>query len=83
MIKVKSSLCLTKHYAMETYGGVVVWIHVFLTPALVYSRGPLDRKLDGPHNRSGGVEKRKFLTVPGLELRPLCRRAPCQKTGRK
>jgi hypothetical protein len=28
-------LCLTKHYAMKTYGGVDVSIHVVLTSALV------------------------------------------------
>jgi hypothetical protein len=33
--KVKLSLYLTKHYAMKTYGGVDVQIHVFLTSALV------------------------------------------------
>jgi hypothetical protein len=34
-IKVKLSLCLTKHYAMKTSGGVDVKIHAFLTTALV------------------------------------------------
>jgi hypothetical protein len=29
------SLCLTKHYAMKTYGGAVVYIHVFSTSVLV------------------------------------------------
>jgi hypothetical protein len=24
-------MCLTKHYAMKGYGGVDVWIHIFLT----------------------------------------------------
>jgi hypothetical protein len=33
--KVKLTLCLTKHYAMKTYGGVDVYIHVFLTLAQV------------------------------------------------
>jgi hypothetical protein len=33
--KVKLSLCLTKHYAMNTYGGVVVQIHVLLPSALI------------------------------------------------
>jgi hypothetical protein len=28
------------------------------------------------------VEKRKFLTLPGLELRPLCRPAHCQSLYR-
>jgi hypothetical protein len=28
-------MCLTKHYAMKKYGGVGVYIHIFLTSALV------------------------------------------------
>jgi hypothetical protein len=32
---VKLSLCLTKHYAIKTYGGVDVYIHILLTSALV------------------------------------------------
>jgi hypothetical protein len=28
-------MCLTKHYTMKTYGGVDVYIHVFLTSVLV------------------------------------------------
>jgi hypothetical protein len=35
MKKVKLSLCLIKHYAIKTYGGVDVKSHIFLTPALV------------------------------------------------
>jgi hypothetical protein len=49
---------------MKTYGGVDVYIHVFLTLELVggvvcftprplYPWNPLDRRLDGPQNRSG------------------------------
>jgi hypothetical protein len=46
---------------------------VNFTPRPLYPRGkspryPLDRRL-------GGVEKGKFLTLPGLELRPLGRPA--------
>jgi hypothetical protein len=33
--KVKLSVCLTKHYAIKAYGGLGVYIHVFLTSALV------------------------------------------------
>jgi hypothetical protein len=33
--KVKLSVCLTKHYAMMTYGGVDIWIPISLTSALV------------------------------------------------
>jgi hypothetical protein len=32
--RIKLFLCLTKHYAMETYGGVDVQIHKFLTSEL-------------------------------------------------
>jgi hypothetical protein len=32
---VKSSLCLTKHYVMKTYGREEVQIHVFVTSTLV------------------------------------------------
>jgi hypothetical protein len=33
-VKVKLSLCLTKHHAVKMYGGVEVQIHVFLTSVL-------------------------------------------------
>jgi hypothetical protein len=33
-VKVKLSLCLTKHHAMKTYWGVEVYLHTFLTSAL-------------------------------------------------
>jgi hypothetical protein len=33
-VKVKLSLCLTKHHSMKTYGGVEVELHAFLTSAL-------------------------------------------------
>jgi hypothetical protein len=29
-MKIKLSLCLTKYYAMKVYGGVDVYIHIFL-----------------------------------------------------
>jgi hypothetical protein len=34
VIKVKLSLCLTKHHAMKTYGGVKVQFYAFLTSVL-------------------------------------------------
>jgi hypothetical protein len=36
-VNVKLSLCLTEQYSMKAYGGVAVFIHVFLTSALVGS----------------------------------------------
>jgi hypothetical protein len=69
---------------MKTYGGVDVQIHVFLTSVLVgeWSASRTGRftprgKSPGTHwiggwvdHRAGldDVEKRKFLTLPGLEL---------------
>jgi hypothetical protein len=73
---------------MKAYGGVDVQIHVFLTSALVggeWSALRPGRFTSGTHwirgwvdPRAGldDVEKRKFLTLPGLEFRPLGRPAP-------
>jgi hypothetical protein len=36
---------------------------------------PFDKSLGGPHSRSGGNGDCKFLSLPGLELSPLCRPA--------
>jgi hypothetical protein len=33
-VKLKLSLCLTKHHAMKMYWGVEVWLHAFLISAL-------------------------------------------------
>jgi hypothetical protein len=67
-VKVKVSLCLTKHYAVKTYGGVGIWMHIFgiswpvvsFAPRPLYLRGKcpwctLDR-LDEPRNQSGRLE---------------------------
>jgi hypothetical protein len=43
---------------------------------------PLDRRLDGSQSWSGRREKRNFLTLPGLELRPLDRPACSQSLYR-
>jgi len=68
-VKVKLALCLTKHHAMNMYGGVETWLHAFLTSAMdggewlasrhghfIPGKSPryiLDRRLGGPQNRSG------------------------------
>jgi hypothetical protein len=58
------------------------WV-VSFTPRPLYPRGkspryPLDRRLGGPQGRSRRLEKRIFLTLPGLELRPHGRPARSQ-----
>jgi hypothetical protein len=68
---------------MKAYGGVDVWIHVSLTSSLVageLSASRPGRFTPGTHWIGGwvgpridldDVEKRKFLTLPGLKLRPV------------
>jgi hypothetical protein len=73
---------------MKAYGGVDVYIHIFLTLALAGGewsasrpgrftpgeRAPSTHWIGGWVNPKSGlddVEKRKFLPLPGLELRPL------------
>jgi hypothetical protein len=70
---------------MKAYGGVDMYIHIFLTSALVggeWSASRLGRFTPGTHWIGGfvgprasldDVEKWKFLTLSGLELRPLGR----------
>jgi hypothetical protein len=77
---------------MTAYGGMDVYIHIFLTSALARGewsasrtcRYTLGEKSPGTHWIGGwvdprasldDVEKRKFLTLPGLELKPLGRPA--------
>jgi hypothetical protein len=73
---------------MRTYGTVDVLFHVILASALTGSqwsahalvtlhqgRGPLRGRGVGPGVGLDDVEKRKFFTLPGLELRPLGRPA--------
>jgi hypothetical protein len=80
---------------MKKYGRVDVWIHVFLTSALVGGEwsasrpGPLYHREKswiggwvGPGAGLDDVERRKFLTLPGLEQRPLCRPARSQSLYR-
>jgi hypothetical protein len=52
------------------------WV-VSFTPRPLYPRGkrpwyPQDRRWDRPHSHSGWHGERKFLTLLGLELQPLC-----------
>jgi hypothetical protein len=70
---------------METYEEVDVWIHIFLSQALVGGEWSASRSgrftpgerasgtlwigiWVGPRARLDDVKKRKFLTLPGLEL---------------
>jgi hypothetical protein len=79
--KGKLPVSLTKHYAIKTYGGVYVQIHVFLTSALV--EGDLSASRPGRFTPGtqwmggwvghmtglGDVENRTCFTSPGLEIR--------------
>jgi hypothetical protein len=71
-VKVKLFLCLTKHNAMNTYGG-----SGSIAPSILdldggewsaLRPGPLDRRLGGPQNRSGhGGEEKNSQPPPGIE----------------
>jgi hypothetical protein len=75
---------------MKTYGGMDVYIHMFFISSLVggeWSASRLGRFVPGTHWIGGWVsptagledlEKRKFLTIPGLKPRPLGRQARSQ-----
>jgi hypothetical protein len=79
---------------MKVYGGVDVYIHIFLTSALVgseWSASHPGRFTTGIHwiggwvgSRAGldDLEKKKFLSPPGFELRPLGRPARSQSLYR-
>jgi hypothetical protein len=84
---------------MKAYGGVDVWIHIFLTSALAEGewsdsrpgcftpgeRAPGTHWIGGwvdPRAGLDNVEKRKFLTLPGLELRSCGRPASSQSLYR-
>jgi hypothetical protein len=74
---------------MKAYGGVDVQIHIYLTSALAGGewsasrpcrftageRAPVTHWIGGWVDRLDDVEKRKFLTLQGLEFRPFCRLA--------
>jgi hypothetical protein len=66
---------------MKAYGGVDVWIHMFLIPAVVGAEwSALLPGVRARDNRfiggSDDVEKRKLFTIAGLELLPLCPKSP-------
>jgi hypothetical protein len=79
---------------MKAYGGVDVYIHIFLTSALAggeWSPSRPGRFTSGERSLSSycigwvdpragldDMEKRRFLTLPELELRPLGRRTRSQ-----
>jgi hypothetical protein len=79
---------------MKTYGGVDVLIHIFLTSAVAGGEWSASRPgcfTPGAHSIGGGVdpragmddvEKREFVTLSGLELRPFSRQARCQSLYR-
>jgi hypothetical protein len=71
-------MCLTNHYTMKAYGGVVVWLHIFLTLALVageWSALPLGKKpwytlgrrLGEPQSRPGRRGEEKILDPTGTQ----------------
>jgi hypothetical protein len=79
---------------VKVYGEVDVYIHIFLTSALAggeWSASLPGRFTPGTHWVGGwvvptagldGMEKRKFLTLTGLELRPVGRPARSQSVYR-
>jgi hypothetical protein len=84
---------------MKAYGGVDVYIHIFLTSTLVGGEWSVSRpchftpgeRIPGTSWTGGWVgtraglddaEKRKFLALPGLELRLLGRPARSQSLYR-
>jgi hypothetical protein len=80
-VKIKMSLCLTKHHAMKMREGVKVKTHTFLTLALdwgrwsvsrppLYSRAerpwyPLSRELGGPQGLSERCGERRNISPVG------------------
>jgi hypothetical protein len=72
---------------MKVYGGVNVLITFSSRPGR-FTPGEIDSDTDwvggwvDPRAGLDDVEKRKFSTLPGLELRPLCRPARSQSLYR-
>jgi hypothetical protein len=89
---------LIKHYAVKAYGGVDVYIHIFLTSALVWGecsassrcrftprkRVPRTHWIGGWVYPPAGLDdvEKRKCTPPGLELRPLGRPARSQSLYR-
>jgi hypothetical protein len=79
---------------MKAYRDMVVYMHIYLTSSLAvdeWSASHPCRFTTGinwigswvcPRAGLDDVEKRKFFTLPGLELRPLGRPARCQSLYR-
>jgi hypothetical protein len=77
------SVYLIKHHIMKTYGTVETEIHALSASAMDGGDWSVSRPGHftlgthriggwvGPRTSLSDVEKRKFLTVHGLELRPL------------
>jgi hypothetical protein len=75
MVKVQLSLYLTKHQAMETYGGVEIWPHAFLTSTLgrdEWSASRLDRFTS--RERDPGVHWIGDLVGPSASLDAVVKR---------
>jgi hypothetical protein len=67
-----------KHYATKVYGGVDVYIHILFNLGTRCRFTPgihLTGDWVGPRTGLEDVERRKFLTLEGLELRTLRRTA--------
>jgi hypothetical protein len=76
--------CIDQHFL--DLGTSWRWV-VSFTPRPLYPRGkrpryPFDRRLGGLQSRSGRCGGKKFLTLPGLEFRPLGRPARSQSLYR-
>jgi hypothetical protein len=69
-MKAELSLCLTEHYAMETYGECFLDLDLGCTPLPLYPRGKLTRyqlhrRLGGPQSRSGRYGEEEILDPTG------------------
>jgi len=87
-IKVKLSLCLTKHYAMKTYWGVDVELHAFFTSALGGRELALDPGGKSPRytlvrgvggrprfGMDAGAKRIKIINAPAWDWTPVVQHA--------